>query len=359
MPIEFRCTKCGKLLRVPDDAAGRKAQCPNCETILQISADVGQGTSGATPSDSASRGQSFPGSKPLPSQTERPSPSASFDQAEFGHESPGSRGPQSENPFQSPMASDTYSYHAADSQGGIVPTRIELDVVMSEAWRIFKDQMGLLVGAIIVVAAVNWAYGIFTSILKTLILDDLDAIGVLIYVVFYLLGQVLSIFLGIGNWILVLNVASGRHASLNDLFSGGPYMLRIIGASLLFSLMVLLGFLALIIPAIIIALMFGQFYFLILDRNMPIMESLSASRRITDGNKGTLFLIALIGFGLGVIGLLMCIVGVLFAAAYAAVIWVVAYRMMIGAPIGGMQPTVALSPMGDIESTTGQSPFGS
>ena len=33
MPIEFRCSQCGKLLRTGDDTAGRQAQCPECGTI--------------------------------------------------------------------------------------------------------------------------------------------------------------------------------------------------------------------------------------------------------------------------------------------------------------------------------------
>lgn len=30
MPIEFRCSQCGRLLRTGDDTAGRMAQCPEC-----------------------------------------------------------------------------------------------------------------------------------------------------------------------------------------------------------------------------------------------------------------------------------------------------------------------------------------
>ena len=33
MPIEFRCRQCGRLLKTPDDTAGRQAQCPACGTI--------------------------------------------------------------------------------------------------------------------------------------------------------------------------------------------------------------------------------------------------------------------------------------------------------------------------------------
>jgi hypothetical protein len=36
MPIEFRCTQCGRLLRTPDDSAGRQAKCPECGNVQVI-----------------------------------------------------------------------------------------------------------------------------------------------------------------------------------------------------------------------------------------------------------------------------------------------------------------------------------
>ena len=36
MPIEFRCSRCGKLLRTGDDTAGRQAQCPACGTLSMV-----------------------------------------------------------------------------------------------------------------------------------------------------------------------------------------------------------------------------------------------------------------------------------------------------------------------------------
>lgn len=36
MPIEFRCPQCSRLLRTPDDAAGKQAQCPECGTLSTI-----------------------------------------------------------------------------------------------------------------------------------------------------------------------------------------------------------------------------------------------------------------------------------------------------------------------------------
>jgi len=36
MPIEFACTGCQKLLRVPDTSAGKRARCPNCGHIQAV-----------------------------------------------------------------------------------------------------------------------------------------------------------------------------------------------------------------------------------------------------------------------------------------------------------------------------------
>ncbi len=47
MPIEFRCDDCSKLVRAPDNAAGKRAKCPQCGKLLVIpaasSASLGEG----------------------------------------------------------------------------------------------------------------------------------------------------------------------------------------------------------------------------------------------------------------------------------------------------------------------------
>jgi phage FluMu protein Com len=65
MPIEFRCSHCGKLLRTGDGTAGRQAQCPECATICTVpSASAPTGPIPASPSG----GNPF-GAIPRPSET--------------------------------------------------------------------------------------------------------------------------------------------------------------------------------------------------------------------------------------------------------------------------------------------------
>lgn len=46
MAIETTCENCGKVLRAKDDAAGKKAKCPDCGEIIQIPATGGLGGGG-------------------------------------------------------------------------------------------------------------------------------------------------------------------------------------------------------------------------------------------------------------------------------------------------------------------------
>jgi len=36
MPIEFHCPQCSKLLRTPDESAGKRARCPHCSTVADV-----------------------------------------------------------------------------------------------------------------------------------------------------------------------------------------------------------------------------------------------------------------------------------------------------------------------------------
>jgi phage FluMu protein Com len=61
MPIEFRCSQCGRLLQTPDETAGGEAQCPQCGAVQEIPAASRDVPPGNTP----------PGPPPLPDAARR------------------------------------------------------------------------------------------------------------------------------------------------------------------------------------------------------------------------------------------------------------------------------------------------
>lgn len=226
----------------------------------------------------------------------------------------------------------------------IVPTRIDMGDVMNEAFRIFKSEMGLLVGVNLFVIVISAVLGQVVKNMNPPLVQNFEVLGIVAGVVLQLSVNVVDMFLGIGQTILVLNVVIGRKASFSDVFSGGPYFWRILGGSIIFGLMVGIGMVFLIVPGIILALMFGQFYNLIVDRDMGLMQSLEVTRQLTAGNKGTLLVLALVSIGIGILGVFACVIGVLFAIPYIQVMGIVAYRRMAGLPImqeGALQGPVA------------------
>jgi hypothetical protein len=50
MPIDLTCGQCGKTLRVPDDAAGKKARCPSCQSLSDVPLTAVELVSDAPPS---------------------------------------------------------------------------------------------------------------------------------------------------------------------------------------------------------------------------------------------------------------------------------------------------------------------
>jgi DNA-directed RNA polymerase subunit RPC12/RpoP len=112
MAIEFRCSQCNQLLRVPDDSAGRSARCPKCQSLMLVPA---ASTSAAPPA-----GPVTPLGPPLPtapaSSPPKPPPGNPFGDAGGYAPPPSPFAPTapSLNPYATPSA---YGFAAPLQQG--------------------------------------------------------------------------------------------------------------------------------------------------------------------------------------------------------------------------------------------------
>ncbi|MBN1591282.1 MAG: hypothetical protein JW888_17350 [Pirellulales bacterium] len=331
MPIEFRCTQCGKLLRTPDATSGQQAKCPACGAVITV-----------------------------PETTPGP---ASGGQDSFGA-APGYDAPRSENPYQAPA-----DYTVGDRPfapgpvAGVRPTRIDFGDVFGQTWDIFKDQWGMC----LLVALVCWIMSMVAGQIPNIAGMGCQAAGremaviglFAVQIPLMLAVWVFQLWIGIGQAIFFIKTARGQAAEFTDVFTGAPYFLRVLGASILFGLGVvlilgvcigpcaLLGGLAgddegavmgLILGAVIggvaatvFSLTFGQYFYLIIDQNLGILDSLSTSSKVTSGNKLTMFAIGMVvGILGGLFVLCTCLIGILVVMPYVALLNVVMYLLMIG-----------------------------
>ena len=372
MPVEFRCTQCNRLLRTQDETAGKKAKCPECGTILTIPRP-GSAPEAGTPPPVGSGPSAGAGPQ---------SPFGPIEPPPAGPESPFARGPapDAENPYASP-ADYTVGAPAvyAPAAGRIVPTRIDSGDVFSRTWAIFKDRLGISIAVFLVFFALSMGVGIGIGIVRTGVTFALGdpVAGFIVGMFLQVIAWIFNTWLGIGVALVFLKIARGQEVNLGEIFAGGPYLLTVVVASVLFGLMlagvVLVclflagtlgaivwfaqgqpvamlaaavgGYLLALVPMIILLLMFCMFQYLIIDRNAGIIESLSLSRQITAGNKLTMFGVLLVsGLLGGLLVLFTCGLGFVLVGPYLTVLWVVMYLCMSGQPtLAHMQSGPALA----------------
>ena len=211
----------------------------------------------------------------------------------------------------------------------------------------FKDQLGmcLLLGLLFVAAlvAVGLAIGIFGGIV--MVVTRNRDIAPFFHLLSNIVGTFVQLYLEMGMIRIFLKMARGQPWSVGEMFAGGPQLLPFFGVSILFRLAVLAGLLCCIVPGIIIALIFSQVAFLVLDRQTLVFESFGVSRNLMVGNKATLFLIYLVAFLLAT-AVTACTCGIGYIAAYPFLVLMgtIVYLTLTGEPT--VRPNRATSPFG-------------
>ena len=132
----------------------------------------------------------------------------------------------------------------------------------------------------------------------------------LISFVFNILSLVINSVLSLGIVSIMLRLVDGKKAEFKDLYYTTK-LFNFILASLIRTVITLVGFLLFIIPGIIFSIKFQYVEYFIVDKKMDAIDAIKASWEITKGVKWNLFLF---GFLLGIINILglFCIVVGLF-----------------------------------------------
>lgn len=353
LTIEFSCSHCNKVLKTSDDKAGRRAKCPQCGEPI----DVPQLTQSAA--EPASDGfdafeEVVPEQKSfLAEQTAPVREEESFLSAES---------------IDCPMCGESIPADAkrcrhcgeAIQEEVSGPRSIKVGEVFSRAWNLFKANLGQVIGihvlayilcvvASFVVLFVISAIG-FAGLLAIAGKPD-PGVMVLSVVIFYialiLVSGVVQLYFMLGVLSFLLKLVRGEQPGFNLIFSGGPYLGRMLLCSIVFFLAYLLGYLCFVIPGLIIALMFWPYPYLLIDRNLPGIDAFTDSRKITKGNLMSLFLIylSLVGLTLVPYGLIliitigmeqmagqMAILGVLLVLGFMAAIYIllIPFFMLVG-----------------------------
>jgi len=360
MPIEFRCESCTKLLRTPDESAGKKAKCPQCGAIVDVPLS---GVGGAPPSDTPSDATTPPAS----TQQFGATPEISTPQSDsnpFGAMGPSKATPDSDNPYASPSLTSPVQQAKPAGAGELTHSKISMDDLLRTCWSITMENMGPMAIFGLVVFGINIALGIFNQVLGF-------AAQMTNQVAIVIGAQVLSISINLGaqTWIAVASIlfavkmARDRQADLSYLSKAGPYMWRYLGLTIVFAVLsipVMLVFVGtpaaiawittrdpqITLISVIAGLLIGAFpagmyiflnfmlsMFFIVDRKTGIFEALGLSRTFMRGNKTTAFGIMIVFWILGGLFLIFtCCLGRIILDPFSFLLIALIYLTATGQP---------------------------
>jgi phage FluMu protein Com len=348
MSLEFKCSQCGKLLRVPDGSAGRKAKCPNCGAVVEVPA-------ARLPLAEDNQYQVSPPKTP-------PRPQAGVnpfaDDTATSHVA--DRSFDAENPYASSAAVAVAPSAVEAPSGELRHTRIGFEQVLKQTWAIFMDQLGLCMAATLLLVGfviVTYIAGIALGFSFFAVMDQAGGMGMAALVPVAILVIIVAFvgytWLQLGVTILMIRICRGDRAEISALFAGGPFLMKGIGLGLLVGainigvsvlcklpswnnpdpMVDLLTDLAGNLITYVISLFFFLCLYLIVGRKMGVIESIQNSARFMQGNKLTLFLVHLVA---GIIGgffmLITCMIGGLFVLPYFMVLSAVVYLLATGQP---------------------------
>ncbi len=326
MTIDFNCPHCDKSLKTSEDKAGRQAKCPGCGEVISI-----PGTR-EPEADSKLQAEAVdevtlkkPAKLPTTPGDTRPCPAcgeqikAAAIRCRFCGEV-----------FQSREA-------VRERMSGYREMRpFPPGEVISEAWRIFTDRMGLLIGSFLAVLFLtNLAVivgGMPFGIAETLFDQGKNTEGaaaVCVGVITTILATAFAFFLQSGYLIMHVKAAREQPTEFGDLLGGGRYFWRLLLCSLLFGILLSVGTLACVIPGLLLGIIFWPFAHALVDEDRPGITCLSRAKELTDGNWGSIIIVLIFAFVCVITGcFLTCGIGLIFAIPYTQVLYAVAYDRM-------------------------------
>lgn len=160
----------------------------------------------------------------------------------------------------------------------------------------------------------------------------------------------LSLIVSLGAKRITLDLVDGKDAQIGDLFSQTKLFWKFLIASILYGLVLVVGFILLIIPGIYFSLKYGFFGYVLVDHpELSATESLSESAHLTEGIKLELFFFTLVLMGINILGLIVFGIGLLYTLPVSVMAYTALYRSLTriaaAEPVASAPPVVSTPPV--------------
>lgn len=183
-------------------------------------------------------------------------------------------------------------------------SKFNLTEVLKTSWKRTKEQIWVLMGLFI-------GYMILQLILSFLFAPGQGSTTALI--ISNLVSSLLSVLFGLGYYKNMFQALDGEEPQFSAYGQQAKKLFTFLIASILYSLIILIGFLCLIVPGLYLIIRLQFFTAFIVEENAGIIDSLKRSWEITRGEEKQLALLLLLTICLIILGIILFFVGVFVA----------------------------------------------
>ena len=163
-----------------------------------------------------------------------------------------------------------------------------------------------------------------TGAIKELIRTNTSSSNKLAYVV----NLIISIIFTLGYTKNFFQALDGSEPKISAYAAQASKLLIYLGATIIYSLIILLGFILFILPGIYLSIRLQYYIAFIVEEDAKVMDSLKRSWKITKGHTGSLLLLFFTNIGLMIVGILSFLIGLFVAIPIVYGIYCESYRKL-------------------------------
>lgn len=186
----------------------------------------------------------------------------------------------------------------------------------SRAWTVVKANIWVLVGLLIGYTIISFT------------LSLLGGNSIPFTIITTLLSMILGAIFSLGYLKNIFQALDGEEPQFSAYGQESRKLLKYIGASIVYGIIVLIGMALFIIPGIYLALRLQFFSAFIVDEDCGAIESLRRSWGITQGQVLPLFLLALVIIAISIVGFILLGIGIFVATPIVYAMFLIVYRAL-------------------------------
>jgi uncharacterized membrane protein len=210
--------------------------------------------------------------------------------------------------------------------------KFSIGEVIRLGWETFKKNallaIGILIGLVVINSVISGITGAF------------DKSNFVVILVINILSLVVSTWLSVVMYRLIIKITDGKAVSTEDLKTEPMLLVRFFAAQLVAGILIVIGFVLLIVPGVYLALRFMFAPYAIVDKNLGPIEALKYSGELTKGIKWQLLGYSIVAILIILVGAIALLVGLLVAVPVVMFASVHIYRKLQGqATVVSVTPT--------------------